>query len=91
VYLADTNQLKAQHPLGRPNETAELSQTTIESGPYSDQPQSELETADSAALRYEDISLMLRYTRRWIHYGMIAHIVICTLIAAIEGVLFRLF
>lgn len=46
---------------------------------------------DSAALGYGDISLMFRYTRRWIHYGMLAHILICTLIAAMEGVVFRLF
>jgi hypothetical protein len=46
---------------------------------------------DSGALRYQDISLVLRYTRRWIHYGMMAHILICTLVAAIEGILFRLF
>jgi hypothetical protein len=34
-----------------------------------------------------DAKLVFRYTRRWIHYGLFAHIVICTLIGAIEGVL----
>ena len=33
-----------------------------------------------------DISLVLRYTRLWLHYGLIGHMVICTIIAAIEGV-----
>jgi hypothetical protein len=36
-----------------------------------------------------DVSLMMRYTRRWIHYGLLGHIVICTVIAAIEGMLGR--
>ena len=33
-----------------------------------------------------DVSLVLRYTRRWIHYGVFAHTIICTVVAAIEGV-----
>lgn len=36
-----------------------------------------------------DLSLVMRYTRRWIHYGLFAHIVICTLIGALEGVFGR--
>lgn len=36
-----------------------------------------------------DLSLVLRYTRRWIQYGVLAHTVICTLVGAIEGVLGR--
>jgi hypothetical protein len=36
-----------------------------------------------------EVSLVIRYTRRWIHYGLLGHSVICTLIAAIEGVLGR--
>ena len=34
-----------------------------------------------------DVSLVLRYTRRWIQYGLIAHTIICTVVGAIEGVL----
>lgn len=36
-----------------------------------------------------DLSLVIRYTRRWIHYGLFAHIAICTLIGALEGVFGR--
>ena len=36
-----------------------------------------------------DVSLVIRYTRRWIHYGLFLHIFVCTLIAAVEGVLGR--
>ena len=35
---------------------------------------------------WADVSLVLRYTRLWLHYGLIGHMVICTIIAAIEGV-----
>ena len=78
MCLTDTSQLAAELP-----ETHErLLVVAGASDPHS---------FASGALRYEDISLVLRYTRRWIHYGMIAHIAICTLVAAIEGVLFRLF
>ena len=34
-----------------------------------------------------DVSLVLRLTRRWIQYGVIAHTIICTVVGAIEGVL----
>lgn len=37
----------------------------------------------------DDVTLVCRYTRRWIHYGLFAHIMICTLIGAIEGVFGR--
>lgn len=40
-------------------------------------------------MQYEDVILVLRYTRRWICYGWIAHGVGCTLIAAVQGVLQR--
>jgi hypothetical protein len=33
-----------------------------------------------------DVNLVMRYTRRWIHYGLFAHILICTLVGAVEGV-----
>ena len=36
-----------------------------------------------------DVYLIIRFTRHWIHYGFIAHVVVCTVIAAIEGVLGR--
>ncbi len=34
-----------------------------------------------------DVYLVVRFTRNWIHYGFLAHIAVCTLIAAVEGVL----
>jgi hypothetical protein len=37
----------------------------------------------------DDLALVLRYTRHWIHYGFLAHIILCTLIAAVEGILGR--
>lgn len=36
-----------------------------------------------------DVSLVMRYTRRWIHYGLFTHIIICTLVGAVEGVFGR--
>ena len=35
----------------------------------------------------QDVFLVIRFTRHWIHYGFIAHVLVCTVIAAIEGVL----
>jgi hypothetical protein len=37
----------------------------------------------------DDVTLLCRYTRHWIHYGLFAHIVICTVIGAVEGVFGR--
>ena len=37
----------------------------------------------------QDLRLILRFTRHWIHYGILAHTVICTVVAAIEGLLGR--
>jgi hypothetical protein len=37
----------------------------------------------------EDGRLIIRFTRHWIHYGFLAHICVCTVIAAVEGVLGR--
>jgi hypothetical protein len=34
-----------------------------------------------------DFSLVMRYARRWIQFGVLAHTVICTVVGAIEGVL----
>jgi hypothetical protein len=36
-----------------------------------------------------DLRLIARYTRRWIHYGLFAHIGVCTLVGAVEGVFGR--
>jgi len=36
-----------------------------------------------------EFHLIIRFTRLWIHYGFMAHIAICTVIAAVEGVLSR--
>jgi hypothetical protein len=36
-----------------------------------------------------DLRLIARYTRHWIHYGLFAHIAVCTLIGDIEGVFGR--
>ena len=35
----------------------------------------------------EEIVLVIRYTRRWVQYGIIAHAVICIVIAAVEQTL----
>jgi hypothetical protein len=37
----------------------------------------------------EDVYLVIRFTRHWIHYGFLSHIAICVLIAAAEGLLGR--
>lgn len=37
----------------------------------------------------QDLYLVVRFTRNWIHYGFLTHIVVCTVIAAVEGVLGR--
>ena len=36
-----------------------------------------------------DVRLVLRFTRHWIHYGIFAHTLVCVLMAAVEGVLQR--
>jgi hypothetical protein len=35
----------------------------------------------------EDLSLVLRFTRHWIHYGLLAHTGICVVVAAVKGLL----
>jgi len=35
----------------------------------------------------QDVYLVVRFTRNWIHYGFLTHIAICVLVAALEGVL----
>jgi hypothetical protein len=37
----------------------------------------------------QDLNLILRFTRNWIHYGFLTHIAVCTLIAALEGLFGR--
>ncbi len=37
----------------------------------------------------EDAWLVIRYTRHWIHYGLLTHIAICAIVGAVEGVLGR--
>lgn len=37
----------------------------------------------------QDLVLVMRYTRNWIHYGLLAHIGLCAVIAAVEGLLGR--
>jgi len=37
----------------------------------------------------EDVRLIIRFTRHWIHYGFLAHILVCVVVAAVEGVLSR--
>ena len=34
----------------------------------------------------EDLGLVLRFTRDWIHYGFLGHTAVCVLIAAYRGV-----
>jgi hypothetical protein len=34
-----------------------------------------------------DVYLVIRLTRYWIHYGFLAHITVCALVGAIEGLL----
>ncbi|MEO8025577.1 MAG: hypothetical protein ABI823_03860 [Bryobacteraceae bacterium] len=37
----------------------------------------------------EDLRLVVRFTRHWIHYGWMTFTVVATLIAAVEGVFAR--
>jgi len=41
------------------------------------------------SVQIEDVYLVIRFTRHWIHYGFISHIAVCVLIAAAEGLLGR--
>jgi len=36
-----------------------------------------------------DVQLLLRYTRRWVQYGIFAHTAICAIVGAIEGIMGR--
>ena len=35
----------------------------------------------------KDIYMVVRFTRHWIHYGFLAHVVICILASAVKGLL----
>ena len=35
----------------------------------------------------EDIKLILRFTRHWIHYGFLSLVLICAVVGAVEGML----
>lgn len=37
----------------------------------------------------DDVRLVIRLTRQWIHYGIFAHTIVCTVVAAVEGLLGR--
>ena len=36
-----------------------------------------------------DVGLVVRFTRHWIHYGLLGHTVLCIVIAAVKGLLDR--
>ena len=35
----------------------------------------------------QDVYLVIRFTRHWIHYGVFAHVAVCTLVGAVKGLL----
>jgi hypothetical protein len=35
----------------------------------------------------DDLVLVLRFTRNWIHYGLLGHVGACVLIGAVRGLL----
>jgi hypothetical protein len=37
----------------------------------------------------QDVYLVIRFTRHWIHYGFLAHITLFTIVGAVEGLLGR--
>ena len=37
----------------------------------------------------QDVYLVIRFTRQWIHYGFLSHILVCTVVGAVEGLLGR--
>jgi hypothetical protein len=36
-------------------------------------------------MAFQDFVLILRFTRHWIHYGLLGHLLACALIAGISG------
>jgi hypothetical protein len=35
----------------------------------------------------QDVYLIIRYTRHWIHYGFMVHISVCTIVGAVKGLM----
>jgi hypothetical protein len=35
------------------------------------------------------VTLVLRFTRHWIHYGFLFHTTLCVLVAAVKGLMAR--
>ena len=33
----------------------------------------------------DDVGVVMRFTRNWIHYGWVTHVVVCVLLAAAQG------
>jgi len=46
-------------------------------------------SAGTDLLEMGEVALVVRFTRNWIHYGLLGHTVVCILIAAVEGLLGR--
>lgn len=38
-------------------------------------------------MQLEDVRLVVRFTRRWIHFGWMLHVVTCTLIGGVQGMM----
>ena len=38
-------------------------------------------------LPMQEVRLILRFTRHWIHYGFMTHVTICSVVAAVKGLL----
>jgi len=43
--------------------------------------------SDTCDAMQDDLGLVLRFTRNWIHYGFLGHTVVCVVIAAAKGLL----
>jgi hypothetical protein len=37
--------------------------------------------------RLREVQLVVRFTRHWIHYGILSHVGICVLVAAVKGLM----
>jgi len=45
--------------------------------------------AKQAHCGMRDVQQVVRFTRLWIHYGLLGHTIVCIFIAALEGLLGR--
>jgi hypothetical protein len=45
--------------------------------------------ANANAPARSSVTLVIRFTRHWIHYGFLGHTFLCVLIAAVEGLMGR--